>query len=325
MNHYERLKVSPDAPPEVIRAAYRALATKLHPDRQGGNSGPNEEAHEAMSALNASYLVLTNEKARQNYDAQLRAQREGQSRPATGAFQTSAFRTSAFQATGGGGPQTQGGGAATDAPDIDWLRGKQQNHAVKTPIPHWAWALLVSALATAAVMGWMVWHGHQRSGVDALMMQATAPQASRVASGVVLTPGDVSAMLPGVDPKLAEQIANAAAETGVDTSAATSASAAQSVAASTPTLVSEELDKLSNDELLARTQQILGGQTPQGMAGAKASKATLATAATNAMASADMAMAQPKRESSRLLEGAQGLSLKISPSARMGSVPSSQP
>lgn len=71
MNHYERLKVSQDAPPEVIRAAYRALATKLHPDRQGADTGPDDVMHEQMAALNSAYEVLIDPKLRQDYDATL--------------------------------------------------------------------------------------------------------------------------------------------------------------------------------------------------------------------------------------------------------------
>jgi curved DNA-binding protein CbpA len=71
VNHYERLKVSQDAPPEVIRAAYRALATKLHPDRQGADTGPDDVMHEQMAALNTAYEVLIDPKLRQDYDATL--------------------------------------------------------------------------------------------------------------------------------------------------------------------------------------------------------------------------------------------------------------
>lgn len=72
MNHYERLKVSQDAPPEVIRAAYRALAAKLHPDRQqGATGGPEDEMHAQMAALNQAYEVLIDPKLRQDYDATL--------------------------------------------------------------------------------------------------------------------------------------------------------------------------------------------------------------------------------------------------------------
>lgn len=71
MNHYERLKVTQDAPPEVIRAAYRALANRLHPDRTGGSGGPDDETHEQMVALNAAYEVLIDPVLRADYDATL--------------------------------------------------------------------------------------------------------------------------------------------------------------------------------------------------------------------------------------------------------------
>lgn len=71
MNHYERLKVTRDAPPEVIRAAYRALANRLHPDRNGGAGGPDDAAHDQMAELNAAYEVLIDPKLRLDYDATL--------------------------------------------------------------------------------------------------------------------------------------------------------------------------------------------------------------------------------------------------------------
>lgn len=67
MNHYERLKVSPGAPIEVIRAAYRALAAKHHPDRHT----QSESAHGDMVALNAAYEILANPDTRAAYDAEL--------------------------------------------------------------------------------------------------------------------------------------------------------------------------------------------------------------------------------------------------------------
>ena len=76
MNHYERLKVSPDAPIEVIRAAYRALAAKHHPDRHT----QSESSHGDMVALNAAYEVLTDASARAAYDAEL-AQAEAAAAP----------------------------------------------------------------------------------------------------------------------------------------------------------------------------------------------------------------------------------------------------
>lgn len=62
MNHYERLKVTQDAPREVIHAAYRALAQAL----------PLDELRDAhLMALNAAFEILTDRKARQIYDEAL--------------------------------------------------------------------------------------------------------------------------------------------------------------------------------------------------------------------------------------------------------------
>ena len=80
MNHYDRLKVTQDAPPEVIRAAYRALANRLHPDRAGSTGGPDDDAHTQMSALNASYEVLIDPVLRRDYDATLVPMRPAASR-----------------------------------------------------------------------------------------------------------------------------------------------------------------------------------------------------------------------------------------------------
>ncbi len=71
VNHYERLKVNRDAPLEVIRAAYRALAAKHHPDRVS-HSRP-DAPHADMAALNSAYEVLANPTARAAYDAELKA------------------------------------------------------------------------------------------------------------------------------------------------------------------------------------------------------------------------------------------------------------
>lgn len=68
-SHYENLKVMRDAPPEVIRAAYKALAQALHPDRN-----PRPEAAEYMVIINAAYAVLGDAEKRASYDAWLEAE-----------------------------------------------------------------------------------------------------------------------------------------------------------------------------------------------------------------------------------------------------------
>ncbi len=68
--HYDVLKVARDAPPEVIRASYRALSQKFHPDHNLGD----KEAAAVMTRLNASYNVLSDATKRARYDQWLSQQ-----------------------------------------------------------------------------------------------------------------------------------------------------------------------------------------------------------------------------------------------------------
>ncbi len=67
--HYDNLKVSRDAPPEVIRAAYRTLSQKYHPDR---NTSP--DAERVMRLLNQAYAVLSDPHRRTEHDEWIDAQ-----------------------------------------------------------------------------------------------------------------------------------------------------------------------------------------------------------------------------------------------------------
>ena len=64
-NHYQTLKVSRDAPPEVIRMAYKVLCQKYHPDKYPENRAAAEQI---MKALNAAYAVLSDPAKRKDYD-----------------------------------------------------------------------------------------------------------------------------------------------------------------------------------------------------------------------------------------------------------------
>lgn len=68
--HYDNLKVARSAPPEVIRAAYKTLVQKYHPDRNPGDA----RAAEIMAILNASYAVLSDPERRQAHDAWIERQ-----------------------------------------------------------------------------------------------------------------------------------------------------------------------------------------------------------------------------------------------------------
>lgn len=70
VSHYDILKISHDAPPEVVGAAYRALSKKFHPDLNHCNS----DAARNMVIINASYEVLSNPEKRREYDLWLERQ-----------------------------------------------------------------------------------------------------------------------------------------------------------------------------------------------------------------------------------------------------------
>ena len=61
-DHYAVLGVAPTAEPEVIRAAYRVLAQRHHPDRNTNADGS------AMVRLNQAYAVLSCPNRRAEFD-----------------------------------------------------------------------------------------------------------------------------------------------------------------------------------------------------------------------------------------------------------------
>lgn len=66
MDLYAELGVTPQAEPEVIRAAFRALAQRYHPDRQAGVSAVWAAK---MVRINQAYSVLSRPEQRRAYDA----------------------------------------------------------------------------------------------------------------------------------------------------------------------------------------------------------------------------------------------------------------
>lgn len=66
--YYDVLQVERDATPERVRAAYRKLAQKYHPDKMPGNVN----AVRAMTALNAAYEVLSDAHRRAEHDLWIR-------------------------------------------------------------------------------------------------------------------------------------------------------------------------------------------------------------------------------------------------------------
>lgn len=65
--HYEKLHVTENAPAEVIRAAYRALSHKHHPDK----AGDRPLNRRRMQEINEAYAVLCDAALRRAYDESL--------------------------------------------------------------------------------------------------------------------------------------------------------------------------------------------------------------------------------------------------------------
>ena len=62
--HYDNLKVSRGAPQEVVRAAYKALSQKYHPDKNPGD----ERAARIMAIVNTAYGTLADPQRRKEHD-----------------------------------------------------------------------------------------------------------------------------------------------------------------------------------------------------------------------------------------------------------------
>ncbi|MCU9529333.1 DnaJ domain-containing protein [Pseudomonas mosselii] len=71
--HYDNLQVQERADPAVIKASYKALAHRYHPDRHPDDA---EESARIFRIITEAYEVLSDADKRLKYDAQLRAQRE---------------------------------------------------------------------------------------------------------------------------------------------------------------------------------------------------------------------------------------------------------
>ncbi len=63
-SHYDNLKVAQNAPPEVIRAAFKILSQKFHPDRHGGDA----RATRTFQLITAAYDVLSDPQRRRQHD-----------------------------------------------------------------------------------------------------------------------------------------------------------------------------------------------------------------------------------------------------------------
>jgi curved DNA-binding protein CbpA len=75
-DYYAILGVTPQAEDVVIKAAFRALAQRYHPDKYSGSA---EEAQRKMAEINEAYGVLSDPVKRKAYDAEYQSSGMGES------------------------------------------------------------------------------------------------------------------------------------------------------------------------------------------------------------------------------------------------------
>jgi DnaJ-class molecular chaperone len=76
---YATLQIMPTAEPEVVHAAFKALALKYHPDHDA-----TRRAAEKMAELNRAYAILRDERARAAHDRTRRLAAAGISAASSG-------------------------------------------------------------------------------------------------------------------------------------------------------------------------------------------------------------------------------------------------
>jgi len=68
---YEQLDIQETASHEEIKIAYRKLANKYHPDKNGGD----KNSENLFKEINTIYQILSNNDLRKKYDDELRVER----------------------------------------------------------------------------------------------------------------------------------------------------------------------------------------------------------------------------------------------------------
>ena len=82
MDYYEILEINKGASEDVIKAAYKALAKKYHPDNNKMNS---ELCEEKLKQLNEAYEVLSDSEIRKRYDESIKYSATQEENPYTAA------------------------------------------------------------------------------------------------------------------------------------------------------------------------------------------------------------------------------------------------
>lgn len=248
MSHYARLKVTPDAPVEVIRAAYRVLAAKYHPDRQASaGEGSDDAAHAAnaeMAALNTAYQVLVHPDRRREYDGLLAEKKAlHKSRAAAKAKQAAVVEPEPVNAR----------------VDMEWL-------PPKSPEEEQPWhrsrraMFLGGSLVGVVLVGGAFWISHlvvQHQMEKALSEQYAASPAHVLPADPVQSPLPLR-LLPGVD---GVPLRHAPSSAVSDADAALSVASGPEPVRHVPSVT--DLSKLTHEELAQLLPELEGAPVPR--------------------------------------------------------------
>lgn len=200
--HYDNLKVSRDAPTEVIRAAYKSLSQKYHPDRHADS----EEANRIMRLLNAAYEVLRDPERRAEHDQWIlaeekreaeRMQRQAQAQRQAAQRQQAARQTASrpAQHTRAADPEP------TDAPPFRSRKARtdRQDRARRTarerapdgpavPLPRYGSIALYAAIGAVIVIMLGEWSGTGEATAGSTGTRAV-PASAAQALAMPVSPG----------------------------------------------------------------------------------------------------------------------------------------
>jgi len=80
VNYFEILNISINAEPEIIKAAYKALVKKYHPDNY---CGTKDDSDKKIKLINEAYSVLSDDFLRKQHIEQLRVTTSSQNSSTT--------------------------------------------------------------------------------------------------------------------------------------------------------------------------------------------------------------------------------------------------
>lgn len=146
--HYDNLKVARLAPQEVIRAAYKALSQKYHPDKNPGD----EKAARIMAILNSAYGILSDPQRRREHDEWIAAEEW-----------EIAWLESTQQEDGKSRPRGQAAPPPQSwAQDVPSPKGGPRRRG-RTTWRNWRWWLSLSACLLLGWLGAMLMQDHPAS------------------------------------------------------------------------------------------------------------------------------------------------------------------